>query len=119
MRGGHQCIEFRLGGGAAAAAQLLPLQRFLHLVRHRRFTRSLCRHDPRTSRWVTMLRIHDALCDGASHRDIGLALFGQDRIERDWTGDSDSLRSRVKRLVRDARIMAQGGYRCLLRRDKS
>jgi hypothetical protein len=65
-----------------------------------------------------MLRVHDALAAGASQREIASVLFGAERVEADWLGTSESLRSRVKRLVRDARAMARGGYRSLLRRRR-
>ena len=64
-----------------------------------------------------MLRVHDAVRDGASQREIGAALFGDERVGHDWSDGSDSLRSRVRRLVREARDMAQGGYRQLMRRS--
>jgi hypothetical protein len=93
---------------------LLPLRRFLDLCRHRRFSRSLFPRDLRIDRWIEVLRVHDALKDGASQREIGGALFGKERITRDWNDASDSLRSRVRRLSREARAMAAGGYRSLL-----
>jgi hypothetical protein len=69
-------------------------------------------------RWLTVLRVHDALLDGASQREIGAALFGEDHLHRHWDGASDSLRSRVRRLVQEARATARGGYRQLLRRRR-
>jgi hypothetical protein len=108
-------LRYRILGIASAETKLLPLRRFLDLCRHRRFARSLFPPDPRTDRWLTVLRVHDALAAGASQREIGAALFGEDRIVLDWSDRSESLRSRVRRLVRDAHVMAQGGYRGLLR----
>lgn len=110
-------LDFRLRGLASAEAQMLPLRRFLHLCRTQRFARSLFPPDPRGARLVDMLRVHDALGHGASHREIGAALFGEARVAQDWAGPSDSLRSRVRRLVREARAMARGGYRQLMRRS--
>lgn len=109
-------LRFEMEGMISARRRLLPLRRFLDLARHRRFARSLFPRDPRVDRWIEMLRVHDALRDGASQREIAEALFGADRVSRDWTGPSDSLKSRVKRLVRDARAMARGGYRQMLHR---
>ncbi len=63
-----------------------------------------------------MLRVHDAVVDGASHREIASVLFGETRVAADWNGRSDSLRSCVRRLVRGARSMASGEYRSLLRK---
>ena len=51
----------------------------------------------------------------ASQREIGAVLFGEDRVLLDWGDRSESLRSHVRRLVRDARAMARGGYRQLMR----
>jgi hypothetical protein len=109
-------LHYRLRGLASAEARLLPLRRFLDLCRHRRFARSLFPRDARIDRGIEMLRAHDAIGEGASQREIGAALFGDERIRGDWSDGSDSLRSRVRRLVREARAMARGGYRQLMRR---
>lgn len=109
-------LRYRLHGLVSAESRLLPLRRLIDLCRHRRFARSLFPRDPRIARGIELLRVHDALEDGASQREIGIALFGDERIGRDWGGTSDSLRSRVRRLVREARSMARGGYRQLMRR---
>ncbi|WP_374580857.1 DNA -binding domain-containing protein [Sphingomonas sp. J344] len=95
---------------------MLPLSRLLDLCRHRRFARSLFPSDVRIDRGVDMLRVHDAIGQGASQREIGSILFGSERVARDWNDVSDSLRSRVRRLVREAGAMARGGYRQLMRR---
>ncbi|PTS89240.1 hypothetical protein DBR17_03480 [Sphingomonas sp. HMWF008] len=109
-------LHYRLDGLASAEARLLPLRRFLDLCRYRRFASSLFPRDARIDRGIDMLRVHDALGQGASQREIGAALFGDERVTRDWVGVSDSLRSRVRRLVREAHAMARGGYRQLMRR---
>ena len=111
-------FHYRLRGLASAEARLLPLRRLLDLVRHRRFARALFPRDPRVERGIVALRVHDALREGASQREIGAALFGPERVAEDWNDRSDSLRSRVRRLTRDARAMAHGGYRHLMRRDQ-
>ena len=109
-------LHYSLVGVASAAPKILPLRRFIDLCRHGRFARSLFPRDPRVERWLTVLRVHDALAAGASQREIGAALFGEERILPDWGERNGSLRSRVRRLVREARAMARGGYRHLLRR---
>ncbi|MGL4302364.1 MAG: DNA -binding domain-containing protein [Sphingomonas sp.] len=109
-------LQYRLHGLASAEARLLPLRRFLDLCRHRRFARSLFPRDPWIDRGIDMLRVHDAIRQGASQREIGAILFGDQRVARDWNDVSDSLRSRVRRLVREARAMAHDGYRQLMRR---
>jgi len=110
-------LHYRLRGLVSAEDRLLPLRRLLALCRNRRFARSLFPPDPRIDRGIDMLRVHDAVADGASQREIGEALFGKDRVRRHWSADSESLRSRVRRLVREARDMKRGGYRQLMQRE--
>ena len=107
-------LSYRLRGLAGAVAKILPLSRLLHLCRYRRFAASLFPKDRRIERWLELLRVHDALADGASHREIACALFGEERVAREWSGTSDSLRSRTRRMIRDETVMSQGGYRTLL-----
>lgn len=109
-------LQYRLYGLASAQARLLPLRRLLDLCRNRRFARALFPRDPRIERGIAMLRVHDAIHAGASQREIGEALFGMERVRDSWSDGADSLRSRVRRLVSEARGMARGGYRQLMRR---
>lgn len=109
-------LHYRLRGLESAENRLLRLRQLLDLCRHRRFARTLFPRDPRIDRGLEMLRVHDALSAGASQREIAEALFGSERVREDWRDGSDSLRSRVRRLVREARDMARGGYRQLMRR---
>lgn len=108
-------LHYRLRGVAGVVAKVLPLRRLLHLFRYRHFAASLFPEERRLGRWLLLLRVHDALADGASQREIARALYGDTRVAREWHGRSDSMRSRVRRLVRDAVTMADGGYRRLLR----
>ena len=109
-------INYAVAGLDTAWRRLIAVRRFLDLVRNRRFSNALYPPDPRIDRWLALLRVHDALRDGAGQREIGKVLFGEARVQREWYGPSDSLRSRIRRLVRDARAMARGGYRTLLQR---
>jgi hypothetical protein len=113
-RGEPVFLEYRLEGIASARPSLLSLRRFLDLCRTGRFSGPLFRADRRLPRMIQLLQVHDALRAGATQRDIAIELFGAKRVETEWAGRSDSLRSRVRRLVRDARAMAGGGYRVLL-----
>jgi hypothetical protein len=114
--GGPVVLHYQLHGIASAAPKLVPLRRLIDLCRHRRFAAHLFPADPRIDRWALTLRVLDALRAGASQRDIAMALYGADRIADGWHGDADSLRSRVRRLVREARSLAAGGYRGLMRK---
>lgn len=93
-------LDYRIAGRGAAEAVLPTLRRFLALFRHKRFVRSLFPPDPRIGLGILTLRVQDALIAGASQRDIAGALFGEARTAAEWNGRSDSLCSRVRRLVR-------------------
>jgi len=110
-------LHYRLHGLGSAEVGILPLRRLLHLQRHRRFSRSLFPRDPWIERGIQLLRVHDALADGATQREIGAVLFGKARVAEDWNDRSDSLRSRIRRLVREAKTLALGGYRDLMRQQ--
>lgn len=102
-------LDYRLSGIVSAQPKLRALGAFLHLVRTGRFARRHFPPDPRLARHVLMLRVHDARAAGASLRVIAEALYPQIDV-----ACSDSIRSRVRRLVREARGMAQGGWRALM-----
>ncbi|MBB2198762.1 DUF2285 domain-containing protein [Gluconacetobacter sp. 1c LMG 22058] len=76
-------------------------------------------HDParlspdRISRLILALRTLDGLDGGVSQREIAGVLFGQKVSTTDWL--SHDLHFRMKRLVRFARGLTDGGYRRLLR----
>lgn len=61
-----------------------------------------------------MLRAHDALAAGASQREIAAVLLDEEALAPRWRVEAPSLRSKVQRLVRSARAMADGGYRLIL-----
>jgi hypothetical protein len=109
-------MRFSLDGLTRAQAGVLPLQRLLALHRHGRFGKMLYPHDPTLARGIGLLRVCDALDDGASHRDLACVLVGSEVVQRDWNDPSDSLRSRIRRLARQAKAMAMGGYKDLMRR---
>lgn len=72
-------FSYRIRGIAGAVAKILPLRRLVDLCRYRRFAVSLFPEDRRVDRWLELLRVHDALVDGASQREIAQALFGEER----------------------------------------
>ena len=72
--------------------------------------------DRRVERWILALRVHDALLAGASQREIARVLFGDASGQGGGDRRADSIRSRVRRLSADARRLAGGGYRALMRR---
>nr|WP_086493812.1 DUF2285 domain-containing protein [Novosphingobium panipatense] len=112
---GPVLLRYRLEGIAALRPRVLPLRRLLALCTHHRFVASLFPLDPKMPRLIEMLRVHDGLGAGASLGDLAEALYGIGGHDADSVRRSDSLRSRVRRLAREARAMAAGGYRRLMR----
>ena len=112
---GAVLLHYEIWGSQTAARRLRTLERFLDLVRTGRFRAPLYPADPAIGRGLALLRVHDARASGASHREIGEALFGALAVEAGWEGRTDHVRQRVRRLVKSARAMAQGGYRLLMR----
>ncbi|WP_186456899.1 DUF2285 domain-containing protein [Sphingomonas suaedae] len=113
---GPVVLRCGIAAGGSALPKLLPLRRLVDFALHRRFARALYPADPRIARWLTALQVGDGLVDGASHREIAEALYGAERVATDWEGRSDSLRSRVRRLVAEAKRLSRGGYRLMMRR---
>jgi hypothetical protein len=107
-------LTYQIDGTISARAKLLPLHRLLHLHRHRVFAPKLYPPVRSIGRALTVLRVHDALQAGASHREIARTLFGKDLVTAEWESGSDFLRSRTRRLVRNARRMMRGGFKTLL-----
>jgi hypothetical protein len=114
LRGGPVVLHYRLSGVSTLRSRILPLRQLLALCTHRRFVMSLFPPDPRMERFVDALRVHDALSDGASAAQIVEAFYGSERAVQDADCGSNSLKSRIRRLVREARAMAAGKYRSLL-----
>ena len=77
---------------------------------------------PSASAWsVTGLEKRDALialdahCNGASHREVAVMIFGSEKVDAEWIADGCDLKDYVRRRrSRGVRYM-QGGYRHLLR----
>lgn len=107
---GPVILRYDLAGLASLKPKLLSLRRLIALAEQRRFSPLLYPSDARVRRGVQALRVSDALQAGASYREIGTALLGADAVNRGWEEPSDSARSRVRRLVREARRLAAGGF---------
>jgi hypothetical protein len=107
-------LDYLLGGFDDIEVRILTLRRFVSLRNTGKFARGLFSPERLAPRWVAALRAHDAVCAGATQRDIARVLFGAVGGGADWRQRSDFLRLRVQRLVRVGRHMAHGGYRTLL-----
>lgn len=114
LAGGPALLRYRLAGFASAEQPMLTLRRLLALWRTGQFASSLHPREARAKRWLLMLRAHDALAAGAGQREIAAELLSREVGELRWRSRSPSVRSRVQRLVRNARLMASVAYLELL-----
>lgn len=114
VRRGPVRLQYRIAGLAGAERPLLTLRRLLALWRTGRFSAQLHPVEARAARFVLMLRAHDALAAGATQREIAAELLSAEAGEPRWRVRAPTVRSRVQRLVRNARAMAAGGYLALL-----
>lgn len=96
--------------------KLAALRRFHHLCRTGHFPAVTGSPTQQSRRQILALRTHDAIAQGASIRDIGSMLHGDERIRAEWPGSGDAFKSQARRLIALAREMAGGGYRRLLGR---
>lgn len=108
-------LRYLLTGLASAERPLLTLRRLLALCRTGRFSAALHPVEAKARRLVLMLRANDALASGARQREIAAELLSVEAREARWRVGAPTLRSRVQRLVRSARMMAVGGYTTLLK----
>ena len=70
---------------------------------------------PPSQRLCISLRVLDGRLVGASYREIAVALFGPDRVNKDWNGPGDHIKNRIRRAAQRGAILMQGGYRALLK----
>ncbi len=107
-------LVYALSGLTALDAPVLTLRRLLALHRDGRFSPALYPALTRGRRWAMLIRTLDALAVDPGQRAVATALYGNSLVVAEWTGRSDFLRSRVRRLIRQALGLAAGGYLELL-----
>jgi hypothetical protein len=107
-------LDYLISGLTEAMPVVLTLRRFLALASTRPWQAKLYPAERRASRWITQLRVHDAVAAGASQREIAAALFGDTIIGQRWRCEAPSHRLRIQRLVATARLMIADGWRRLL-----
>lgn len=115
VREGPVALVHRIGWPPDAERQLMTLRRLVRFCR----TGQLVPHRPSMARAhrraLAALDVHDAWAAGASIRDVGIMLFGHERIQAEWNAPGESLKSSCRRWIRLARELAAGGYKGLLR----
>lgn len=112
---GSVALLHHFAGTEVIEPTLAALRRFLAFCRGESLPTARRSSPPRLRRHLLVLRVHDALAHGASIRDIGVMLFGSERVRQEWAGEA--LKSQCRRLIARSREMAAGGYRSLLLRN--
>ncbi len=97
-----------------AAAPIEAARRLVALHRDGCFGLPCRPSSAQARRWANLLRVRDALLDGASTREIAAALFGPAVAGPRWRIESPEWRARVQRLVAAARHMAEQAPASLL-----
>jgi hypothetical protein len=115
LRDGPVSLLHDFGGLADVEPALGALRRCLILCQTGDLPAVRLRASQGLRRQIQALRVHDALAQGGSIRDIGILLFGCDRIRQEWPGPGDALKSQCRRLIMLSRLMVDGGYKMLLR----
>jgi len=113
--GGPVLVRYELQGLANIEAKILTIRRLVSLNRLGRFTRHLHPRERLAPRWISALRVYDALGQAISHREIAAVLYGERSSTVGRESGSDFLRLRIQRLARLGRCMVAGGYQALLR----
>jgi hypothetical protein len=105
-------LSFRVDLGTIES-QTLALRRLKALL-EARAAAALWPPVTRAARFQAMLTVLDARARGASLREAGELVLGCATVRAEWSGRSDFLKSRMRRLARDAASVRDGGYRQLL-----
>lgn len=70
---------------------------------------------PYAKRAATVLMALDGHLAGVPHREIAVAMFGEERVARDWSDPGEHLRDAVRRAIARGIILMNGGYQTFLR----
>jgi hypothetical protein len=70
--------------------------------------------DPYAARLALVLQALDGWRAGARHRDIAEALYGHERVAKDWADPRESLRDQVRYAISRGRTLMEHGYRAFL-----
>ncbi len=114
LRNGPVMLFLDLARFGLMEPRMAALRRFQYLCRTGQFPPVNGPPTQQSRRIILALRAHDAIMQGASIRDIGIMVHGDERVRVEWPGSGDALKSQARRLIGLAREMAAGGYRRLL-----
>lgn len=119
LLGGPVRLDYHLHGDNDVRAKIMTLRRLAALCRLGRFPATLFPPERRARRWAMALQAWDGRRTGASHRDIACVLRGEAAVRDEWYGESDHMRTHIKRLLRTANTLIGGGWRYLLRQQNA
>jgi len=111
-------LAYELAGRRQLGRRLLALRQLEALMRLGRVPRPLATPALNTDRPWLLLRTLDTLAVHTGTRAVAIALFGRALVERDWTHESDYLRSQTRRLINKAQRLAARGYLALVSSDR-
>jgi len=91
-------------------SRLLAVRRLTDLVKHGTLRSTLYPRERRAPRLMLVAQALDGWLAKAAYRDIAVAMFGEERVERDWSHSGNHLRDQVRRAIGHGRALAGGGY---------
>ena len=97
-----------------ASNRLLGVKRLSDLTTHGQLRPSLYPKDRRAPRLIRVAQALDGWLGEASHREIGTAMFGAARTDRDWNHPGGHMRDQVRRAIGYGRTLMDGGYQRFL-----
>jgi hypothetical protein len=97
-----------------AEKRALALRRLSDLAAYGELRPHLYPHDRRAGRFKRVLQTLDGALAGARHREIASAVFGAERVERDWRAGENHLRDHIRRAIGQGKRLVENDYRKLL-----
>lgn len=70
---------------------------------------------PRGEKLWSQLQALDGWMAGASQREIAIALYGRDAVDRDWSDPNENMRDRIRYAIARGRALMARGYKHFLR----
>lgn len=95
--------------------QIRALRALADLARSRDLRPALYLPASRGARFVRVLQALDGWLAGATQRQIAVALFGEYRVDQDWSDSRQSLRDQTRRAIARGKAFTAGGYLQLIK----
>lgn len=96
-------------------ARLMAVRRLTDLMVHASLRPSLYPRERRSRRLIQVLQALDGWLEKANQREIATAVFGEDRVARDWHSPGNHLRDQVRRAIASGRSLMSDRYRGFLK----